>query len=49
VEWYFFLMLFVFVGVDGFRLQSLVKDLKARHEEVLARFDRLEARLGGRE
>jgi hypothetical protein len=48
MEWFFFLWLMFSVG-DGFRMQNLVKDLKARHEELLARFDRLEARLGRQE
>jgi len=49
MEWYFFFLLLLFNVGDGFRMQSLVNDLKARHEELLARFDRLEARLGGEE
>jgi hypothetical protein len=35
----------MFLLAEGARIQSLVKDLKARHEELIARFDRLEARL----
>jgi hypothetical protein len=48
MEWFIFIFLLFSIG-DGFRMQSLVKELKARHEELLARFDRLEARLGGHE
>ena len=46
--WFFFLFCVFSLG-DGLRLNSLVKDLKARHEELLARLDRLEARLAAAE
>jgi hypothetical protein len=43
------LVLALFSIEYGFRMRSLMKDVRARHEELLARFDRLEAQLGAQE
>jgi hypothetical protein len=48
MEWFAFMAFLCVVGV-GLRIQALEKDLKARHEELLARFDRVEARRGEHE
>ena len=45
MDFWLWFILFMFTMGDGLRINSLAKDLKARHEELLARFDRLGGRL----